>query len=115
LVKGAVGQSVDAETLGGARMHTTVSGVAHFMADNDQHCLQLIRRRFREFPPPEPPPKGSAPAKPAEGLYDLLPPDHRLPYDIEEVIQRIVDRDDYLEFQPGYAPEMLCAECRLSG
>jgi acetyl-CoA carboxylase carboxyltransferase component len=115
LVKGAVGQSVDAETLGGARMHTTVSGVAHYMAASDRHCLELIRRKFRELPPPETAPKGTPPAKPAEGLYDLVPADHRLPYDVTEVIQRIVDRDDYLEFQPDYAPEMLCAECRLSG
>jgi len=115
LVKGAVGQSVDAETLGGARMHTTVSGVAHYMADNDEHCLELIRRKFRELPATARASGGTAPAKPAEGLYDLLPSDHRLPYDVEAVIQRIVDRDDYLEFQPSYAPEMLCAECRLAG
>ena len=115
LVKGAVGQRVDAETLGGARMHTTISGVAHYMASDDRQCLELIRRKFREFPAAQPVPKGTPPLKPAEGLYDLLPQDHRLPYDIEEVIWRIVDRDDYLEFQPAHAPEMLCAECRLSG
>src|SRR5437660_3991518 len=50
LVKGAVGQSVDAESLGGARMHTTVSGVAHYMAENDDECLSMIRRRFRDLP-----------------------------------------------------------------
>src|SRR5581483_7150819 len=104
LVKGAVGQSVDAETLGGARMHTTVSGVAHYMAANDRECLGLVRRKFRELPPAERTSGGTTPAKSAEGLYDLMPPDHRLPYDVEEVIQRIVDRDDYLEFQPAYAP-----------
>ena len=60
-------------------------------------------------------PKGTAPAKSAEGLYDLLPDDHRLPYDMEEVIARIVDADDYLEFQPEHAPEMLCAHARLHG
>src|SRR5581483_1822009 len=115
LVKGAVGQSVDAETLGGARMHTTVSGVAHYLAASDRHCLELIRRKFRELPQPEAGPKGTAPAKSAEGLYDLLPSDHRLPYDVQEVIDRIVDNDDTLEFQPDHAPEMLCTECRLAG
>src|SRR6266481_4015083 len=59
--------------------------------------------------------KGVAPAKPAEGLYDLLPADHRLPYNVEEVIARIVDADEYLEFQPGHAPELLCANARLNG
>jgi 3-methylcrotonyl-CoA carboxylase beta subunit len=59
--------------------------------------------------------KGSAPAKSAEALYDLMPADHRLPYSMEEVIARILDAEDYLEFQPHYAPELLCAHARLSG
>src|SRR6202158_783453 len=50
LVKGATGQVVDSESLGGARMHTTVSGVAHYMAKNDDECLSMIRRRFRDLP-----------------------------------------------------------------
>jgi 3-methylcrotonyl-CoA carboxylase beta subunit len=115
LVKGAVGQVVDAESLGGARMHTAASGVAHLMAKDDPECLELIRQKFRALPPPPPASKGSPPPKPAEGLYDLMPADHRLPYDVEEAIARIFDGDDYLEFQPDYAPEMLCAEAKLSG
>src|SRR5579871_3068071 len=115
LVKGAVGQSVDAESLGGARMHTAASGVAHYLAKDDTACLQLIRQKFQELPVPTPPAKGSPPLKPAEGLYDLMPSDHRLPYNVEEVIERIFDRDGYLEFQPQHAPEMLCADARLSG
>src|SRR5438270_5076711 len=98
LVKGAVGQSIDAESLGGVRMHTTVSGVAHYMASDDSDCLQLIRQKFRDMPAPAPPQKGTAPGKSAEGLYDVMPSDHRMPYNIEEVIERIVDHDDYLEF-----------------
>jgi len=115
LVKGAVGQSIDAESLGGARMHTESSGVAHYMAKDDADCLQLIRQRFREMPSAQPAGKGLAPRKSAEGLYDLIPHDHRLPYSIEEVIDRIVDGDDYREFQPHHAPEMLCADAKLSG
>jgi acetyl-CoA carboxylase carboxyltransferase component len=115
LVKGAVGQVVDAESLGGARLHTASSGVAHFMAKDDSACLELIRQKFRALPSPQPPPKGSQPPKPAEGLYDLMPPDHRMPYNIEEAIERVFDGDDFLEFQPDYAPEMLCAEAKLSG
>jgi acetyl-CoA carboxylase carboxyltransferase component len=115
LVKGAVGQVTDAETLGGARMHTTVSGVAHYMAENDAACLAQIRAKFRELPAQAPPPKGAPPAKPAEGLYDVLPADHRLPYRVEDIIERIVDGDDYLEFQPGHAPEMICANAKLNG
>ncbi len=115
LVKGAVGQVVDAESLGGAALHTRSSGVAHYMANDDAECLAMIRQKIRELPPAAPAPKGSAPAKPSEGLYDLLPADHRLPYNVEEVIARIVDAGDYLEFQPGHAPEMLCAGARLHG
>ena len=96
-------------------MHTAVSGVAHYMAKDDPECLSLIRARFRDLPPAPAPAKGSAPAKPAEGLYDLMPADHRLPYNMEEVIARILDAGDYLEFQPQHAPEMLCVNARLSG
>jgi 3-methylcrotonyl-CoA carboxylase beta subunit len=115
LVKGAVGQVVDAESLGGASLHTEKSGVAHYSAKDDTDCLRLIRQKVRELPGPPPRLTGAAPAKAAEGLYDLLPADHRLPYNVEEVIARLVDADDYLEFQPRHAPEMLCANARLGG
>jgi 3-methylcrotonyl-CoA carboxylase beta subunit len=115
LVKGAVGQVTDAESLGGATLHTRTSGVAHYSAKDDPECLDLIRQKIRELPPPPAALKGVAPAKSAEGLYDLLPSNHRLPYNIEEVIARIVDAGDYLEFQPHHAPEMLCANARLHG
>jgi 3-methylcrotonyl-CoA carboxylase beta subunit len=118
LVKGATGQVVDAEQLGGARMHTSVSGVAHYLADNDEHCLRLIRERFRDLPLPSTPTNMAEPrlpAKPVEELYDLLPADHRLPYDAGELVARVVDAGGYLEFQPEHAPEMLCAHARLCG
>jgi 3-methylcrotonyl-CoA carboxylase beta subunit len=115
LVKGAVGQVIDAESLGGAALHTERSGVAHYSAKDDPACLDLIRQKVRELPPPPPHLKGRAPAKPAEGLYDTLPADHRLPYQMEEIIARLVDADDYLEFQPHHAPEMLCANAKLGG
>ena len=115
LVKGATGQVVDSESLGGAKLHTATSGVAHYMAKDDAQCLEMIRRQFRQLPEPAKAPAGNAPARPAEDLYSVLPADHRLPYEIEEVIFRIFDRDDYIEFQPEHAPEMLCASARLNG
>ena len=117
LVKGAVGQVTDSETLGGASMHTRVSGVAHYTAKDDPECLELIRRKFREFPEPAARAAGhaTAPAKSSDGLYDLMPADHRLPYDVTEVIERLFDADGYTEFQPAHAPEMLCAHGRLNG
>lgn len=113
LVKGATGQVVDAERLGGASMHTAVSGVAHYQAKDDPHCLKLIRQKFRELPTAPAAPKGAPPPKRAEGLYSVLPTDHRLPYDVEEILGRIFDAGDWLEFQPAYAPELLCANARL--
>ena len=116
LVKGATGQVIDSESLGGARLHTAVSGVAHYMAKDDAECLSLIRQRFRQFPEPAP---AAGPEQPpprdAADLYGVLPADHRLPYDVEEAIFRIFDGGDYREFQPEYAPEMLCANARLRG
>jgi 3-methylcrotonyl-CoA carboxylase beta subunit len=115
LVKGATGQVIDAESLGGARLHTESSGVAHYMAKDDDACLAMLREHFRRLPAPLPPTKGAAPARAPEDLYGALPPDHRLPYEIEDVIFRIFDRDDYSEFQPDHAPEMLCANAKLNG
>ena len=115
LVKGATGQVIDQEALGGARMHTTRSGVAHYLADNDAHCLEMIRQQFTRLPQPPAPAPAQKPAKPADDLYSVIPSDHRLPYEIREVLDRIFDAGDFQEFQPEYAPEMLCAHLRLNG
>ncbi|MFN7934174.1 MAG: carboxyl transferase domain-containing protein [Bryobacteraceae bacterium] len=115
LVKGATGHKVDAESLGGATMHTTTSGVAHYVAKDDGHCLDLIRQKFREMRAAPTAVKGAPAAKPAEGLYEVLPADHRLPYPVDEVVGRLVDGEDYLEFQPAHAPEILCANARIHG
>src|SRR3984957_17855503 len=81
LVKGAVGQVVSAEALGGAALHTQTSGVAHYKANDDLHALHIIKTNLGNLPAPGAglATKGTAPAKSAEGLYDLLPADHRLP------------------------------------
>ena len=116
LVKGATGQTVDAESLGGARMHTSVSGVAHLMAKDDADALRLIRARFTEMPAPDVRSvEVVQPRKPAADLYDLIPADHRLPYEVQEVIDRLVDGEGYEEFQPANAPEMICAFARWAG
>jgi acetyl-CoA carboxylase carboxyltransferase component len=117
LVKGATGQSIDQETLGGAHLHTATSGVAHYMAKNDEECLDMIRARFRNLAMPAPPAdvRISAPTLPSDSIYGVLPADHRLPYNMEDILHRFLDRDDFTEFQPEYAPEMLCATARLSG
>ena len=116
LVKGATGLEADSEAIGGAKMHTRTSGVAHYRAKNDDECLVLIRERFLDLPAHQDPPGAPRPpAKPVEEIYGVLPPDHRLPYDIEEILTRVFDGEGYLEFQPEHAPEMLCANARLEG
>jgi 3-methylcrotonyl-CoA carboxylase beta subunit len=115
LVKGATGQVADAESIGGARLHTTVSGVAHYRAADDAECLAHLRHRFESFPEPREVPSGDAPAKPPGELYEVLPADHRSPYDVNELLDRILDGDGWTEFQPDFAPEMYCLEARLEG
>jgi acetyl-CoA carboxylase carboxyltransferase component len=116
LVKGAIGQSTDAESLGGATMHTRTSGVAHYRAKDDADCLGLIRTQFLDFPEsPARPHQANLPAKSAEGLYEVMPHDHRAAYDMTEILDRVFDAAASLEFQPEHAPEMLCVNTRLSG
>jgi acetyl-CoA carboxylase carboxyltransferase component len=119
LVKGATGQEIDSEPLGGAHLHTAISGVAHYTAKNDADCIERIRQRVRQLPGAAGPlaetSAGDEPARNPAELYGVLPTDHRLPYEIEDVILRIFDARDYVEFQPEYAPEMLCADARLCG
>src|SRR5690348_15905705 len=87
LVKGVVGQVTDAETLGGARMHTSISGVAHYRTADDKACLEMIRQQFRQMPAPNPEMQGTEPRAAAETLYDLMPVDHRLPYRMEDLLE----------------------------
>jgi 3-methylcrotonyl-CoA carboxylase beta subunit len=116
LVKGATGQEIDSETLGGAHLHTAISGVAHYMAKDDADCLARIRQRVRQLSPAASTELGGdEPARNPSEIYSVLPADHRLPYEMEEVILRLFDASDYVEFQPEYAPEMLCADARLCG
>ena len=117
LVKGATGQSIDQESLGGAHLHNAVSGVAHYVARNDEDCLDMIRARFRQLPLPPHATHGAAThaAKSADDIYSILPADHRLPYNVEDLLARIFDAEDFAEFQAEYAPEILCAGARLNG
>ena len=117
LVKGATGQVVDAELLGGAKTHTTVSGVAHYRAKDDAACLQRIREYVTRLPhtlraaaPPPPKPK-----RDPKQLYDLLPADHRMSYDVRAVLECLLDRGALDEFQSDVAPEMICGHGAIAG
>jgi acetyl-CoA carboxylase carboxyltransferase component len=119
LVKGATGQTTDNETLGGARTHNEVSGVAHYRVADDRACVEKLREVISELPAPEKAPASlSEPreaARPAEDLYTLIPEDHRHPYDAREVLRCILDDGRLDEFQADYAREMLTGDARVRG
>jgi len=117
LVKGATGQTVDAESLGGARTHTETSGVAHYRAANDAECLERIREYVARLP--ESPAAVAAPVQPPRATpgtwYDLLPHDHRMSYDMRRLLDALLDDGALDEFQPDLAGEILCGHARLGG
>lgn len=118
LVKGATGQTVEAEVLGGAWTHTAISGVAHYRVTDDRACVTRIRELIAELPRAEPAAvigERSPPARDPDELYDLLPADHRQPYAIRDVLEAILDDGDFDEFQADHAPEMICGTARLDG
>ena len=117
LVKGATGQTVDAEELGGAAVHTKVSGVAHYMVPDDEACIRRLRRLVSELPVEMPPVERTAtpPRRLPHELYDLLPDDHRQPYEMRDVLECILDGEELDEFQPDHAPEMICGTGFLDG
>ncbi len=117
LVKGATGQIVEAEDLGGARVHTELSAVAHYLVENDRACIERLRHLVAELPvSPAPPARVPTPPKrlPYE-LYDLMPDDHRQPYDMRAVLECLLDGDGLDEFQPSHASEMICGTGYLDG
>ncbi|CAN5121865.1 acyl-CoA carboxylase subunit beta [soil metagenome] len=118
LVKGATGQTTDSETLGGAYTHNAISGVAHYRVPDDRACLARIRDLVRDLPresTPLPISPAEPPARPERDLYDLLPADHRQPYDMREVFRCLLDRGELDEFQADHAPEMICGHARIEG
>ena len=119
LVKGATGQTIDNESLGGARTHNAVSGVAHYRVESDESCIAKIREFVTELPVRQ----ASAvsvtesveAARPPRDLYDILPEDHRQPYDVRAVLDCLLDGGHLDEFQADYATEMITGHARLRG
>ena len=116
LVKGATGQTVDAETLGGAATHTAISAVAHYRAASDAQCLEQMRNYVARLPRATPVvSNGTAPKRPATDLYALLPPDHRMSYDVGAVLDCLLDQGRLEQFQPDIGHEMICGHARVGG
>jgi len=116
LVKGATGQVVDSETLGGVRTHTEISGVAHYRAKDDRECVAHLRELVSRLPAASVEPVRSDRASgDADALYNLLPTDHRMSYDMHQVLKAVVDDGALDEFQGDLAREIICADAVLDG
>jgi 3-methylcrotonyl-CoA carboxylase beta subunit len=125
LVKGATGQSIDNESLGGARAHNELSGVAHYRVANDEGAIAKIREFVSELTPGHQPQTGGprtgskdtgAPAaSPAERIYEIIPENHRQPYNMHEVLDCLLDEGHFDEFQADFAKEVITGHARLDG
>ena len=134
LVKGATGQTIDGETLGGAVTHTEISAVAHYAVDDDRACLAKLRDLIGRLPLRAGTGNGErgtdsrlllaasstssrfpGPGSQSDHLYDLLPSDHRMSYDMHHILKVIVDDGALDEFQGNLAREMICADAAIDG
>lgn len=119
LVKSAVGEDIDNETLGGATTHCEISGVTDYKHPNDQACLDSIKNimskvgdynkaGFDRVKPAEP-------SKDVKELYGILPDNREKPYDMRDIIERLVDQSDFEEYKKGYGQSILCGLARIDG
>ena len=115
LVKAAIGEVATDEALGGAELHATVTGLGEYLAEDDAHAIALAREilaalRWDSVP-------GHSPVTPpryeAEELLGIVPADERTPYDVREVIARIVDGSEFLEFKAGYSTDTVCGHAAI--
>ena len=119
LVKAATGEIITAEDLGGGDLHARKSGVVDHLAENDEHALLIVRDIVATLPPPSPAIVNAAEPKaplfdPAE-LHGIIPQDVRAPYDVHEVIARIVDGSELHEFKPLYGTTLVCGFAHIWG
>ena len=117
LVKAAIGEDSDEESLGGAEMHAGLTGLGEYLAEDDAHAIALARDLLDKLPWDTAPaqPAFAEPRYPVEQLMGVVPADEREPYDVREVIARLVDGSDFLEFKQGYAADTVCGHARLHG
>ena len=118
LVKAATGEVVSAEDLGGGDVHTRLSGVADHLAEDDAHALALAREAVANLNRHKSATAAQAPAPPlyaADGLYGVIPADTRKPFDVREVIARIVDASELHEFKPRFGATLVCGFAHIEG
>ncbi|MEL7348809.1 MAG: carboxyl transferase domain-containing protein [Pseudomonadota bacterium] len=117
LVKAATGEVVSAEDLGGGDVHTRLSGVADHLAEDDAHALALARRTVANLGQAQaaPLPSGEAPAYDPAEIAGILPPDTRVPFDIREVIARLVDGSRFDPFKARFGETLVCGFAEIMG
>ncbi len=119
LVKAATGEEVGDQELGGADLHCRESGVSDYMAQDDAHCMELLREIVANLPPNPKTDIGRREPKPPiydpEEIYGIVPPNLAMPYDVREVIARTVDGSEFLEFKPLYGPTLVTGWAHIHG
>lgn len=120
LVKGATGEDVTKEELGGARVCAEIAGTAHAVADDDSAAIDLARSYLGFFPlnRDEAPPLRDGPdtdPRAIEDMLDVIPPNDRQPYDIHDVVELVVDEGRFFEVQPAYGTSIVCGLAFLGG
>jgi acetyl-CoA carboxylase carboxyltransferase component len=120
VIKSVTGEEVSMEALGGAKVHSEITGTAHFVAENDEACIQLIKRLLSYLPSnhdEEPPvlPSTDDPDRVDDTLESIVPADFRKAYDMREVILRVVDHGDFFEILPKFAKNIIIGFGRMEG
>ena len=118
IVKVAISEEVDGETLGGAEMHTRVSGVSDHLAENERHALALMRDIVASLGLKRPTAPAAPPHRPLydpEELLGIVSADRKEPYDVRELLMRIIDAGEFHEFKPDWGPTLVCGTARIHG
>jgi acetyl-CoA carboxylase carboxyltransferase component len=119
LVKAAIGEDIDNETLGGATTHCEISGVTDYKCENDEDCLTRIRNIMDKVGAPEKAGfdriKAEAPAKDPNELYGILPESREKPYEMRDIIHRIVDNSEFEEYKENFGQTIVCGLARIEG
>ncbi|MDO8418813.1 MAG: carboxyl transferase domain-containing protein [Rubrivivax sp.] len=117
LVKAAIGEEATEEELGGAETHASITGLGEYLTENDAHAIAVARELVDKLPwdtVPTPAP-AAEPLFRAEELMGIVPADEREPYDVREVVARLIDGSDFLEFKAPYGTDTVCGHARIHG
>lgn len=119
LVKAAIGETIDNETLGGGHTHTAVSGVCDYLSESDEDCLKTIRDLMSKIGAKEKAGfdriEAVDPKKDQKELYGIFPENRAKPYDMRQIVERLVDNSDFTEYKKDYGKTILCGYARIEG